>query len=254
MDFSSLVLALYILSVPREVSGEFFERCAKFFRKSRARFGSFGIVLPFVIVGAVTLLIVGTAALRVKQIEMVFQLYNSVWVLFWAIYGGITMVVLASVALEHLPWRGHVGARQPLWIYGLPALLFLSCLSPYVGLKTESSIAMFSNLHTEGGTTNHLLFGKPPYLFDYQNDVVEIISTSSPALMPTAAKHDGMVWHALTQYLRWNPQHWVTYRRNGQLFEKMTIATINEPKPNLLARKFLIFKTVDFDRPKVCTH
>lgn len=254
MDFSSLVLALYILSIPREVSGEFFERCAGIFRRSRARFGSIGLLLPFLVVAALALLIVGTAAVRAKHIEMVFQLYNSVWVLFWAIYGGITMVLLASVAIHHLPWRGHSPARQPLWVYALPAFLFLSCLSPYVGLKTESSIAMFSNLHTEGGVTNHLLFEQPPYLFDYQKDVVEIIATSSPALMPVAAKHDGMVYHALKQHLRWNPDFWVTYRRNGQVFEKVTAATLGEPKPNLLERKFLIFKTVDFDRPKVCTH
>jgi hypothetical protein len=29
---------------------------------------------------------------------------------------------------------------------------------------------------------------------------------------------------------------------------------LGEPKPNLLERKLLIFKTVDFDRPKACTH
>jgi hypothetical protein len=254
MDFSALVLALYILSIPREVSGEFYERCAKIFRSSRARFGTFGIALPFVTVGTVTLLIVGTAAIRAKNVETVFQVYSSVWVLFWAIYGGITMVLLASVALNHLPWRGQVGAPQPLWIYGLPAILFLSCLSPYIGLKTESSIAMFSNLHTEGGTTNHLLFDKPPYLFDYQKDVVEIIATSSPALMPVAAKHDALVWFDLQQHLRWNAEHWVTYRRNGKVYEKVTAATLDAPPPTLLERKFLIFKTVDFDRPKACTH
>ena len=45
---------------------------------------------------------------------------------------------------------------------------------------------MFSNLHTEGGQTNHLLFSSPPYLFDYQQDVVQIIATSSPAPRPVA--------------------------------------------------------------------
>ena len=254
MDFSSLVLALYILSIPREVSGEFFERCAKIFRASRARFGKAGLALPFVVVGTIIVLIVGTAAMRAHNATQLFQLYSSVWVLFWAIYGGITMVLLASVALNHLPRRGHVGARQPLWVYALPAFLFLSCLSPYVGLKTESSIAMFSNLHTEGGVTNHLLFDKPPYLFDYQKDVVEIIATSSPALMPVAAKHDALVWFDLQQHLRWNPDFWVTYKRNGQIYEKVTAATLDAPPPNLLERKLLLFKTVDFDRPKVCTH
>jgi hypothetical protein len=254
MDFSSLVLALYILSIPREVSGEFFERCARIFRASKARFGAIGIAVPFAVVGTIIVLIVATAALRAHTATQLFQLYSSVWVLFWAIYGGIAMVLLASVALDHLPWRGHVGARPPLWVYTLPAFLFLSCLSPYIGLKTESSIAMFSNLHTEGGVTNHLLFEKPPYLFDYQKDVVEIIATSSPTLMPVAAKRDALVWFDLQQHLRWNPGYWVTYERNGKIYEKVTAATLDAPQPNLLERKFLLFKTVDFDRPKVCTH
>jgi hypothetical protein len=254
MDFSSLVLALYVLSIPREVSGEFFDKCARIFRASKARFGTVGLAIPFVVVGTIILLIVAIAATRARSATQLFQIYSSVWVLFWAIYGGIAMVLLASVALHHLPWRGNVGARQPLWVYALPAILFLTCLSPYVGLKTESSIAMFSNLHTEGGVTNHLLFDEPPYLFGYQKDVVEIIATSSPALMPVAAKRDALVWFDLQQHLRWNPDYWVTYKRNGKIYEKVTAATLDAPPPNLFERKFLLFKTVDFDRPKVCTH
>jgi hypothetical protein len=128
-------------------------------------------------------------------------------------------------------------------------------LSPYLGLKTESSIAMFSNLHTEGGETNHLLFAKPPYLFDYQRDVVEIVGSSSPTLQEVAAKRDGMVWLGLQQYLRANPREWVSFRRRGVLYEKASAASIAQlPQPSWLERKFLLFKTVDFDRPKVCTH
>jgi hypothetical protein len=255
MDFSSLVLALYMLSIPREVAAAFYERVANIFRASRRRFGALGLFLPFAGIATVALVTVGVLAVRAQHLGMLFQLYNSIWVLFWAIYGGIAMVLLTAVALDYLPWRGATVARQPLWVYAFPLVLFLSCLSPYIGLKTESSIAMFSNLHTEGGQTNHLLFDKPPYLFDYQKDVVEIVATSSPALQPTAAQRDSMVWFQLWQYLRWNRQHWVTFRRNGVLHEKVTAATLAHlPKPNLLERKFLIFKTVDFDRPKTCTH
>lgn len=255
MDFSSLVLALYMLSIPREVSGAFFERVARMFRAGRERFGPLGLFLPFVVMGAVAVAIVGVIALTGGRIGPLFQLYTSVWVLFWAVYGGITMVLLTAVALDYLPWRGHHAPRQPLWLYVFPLVLFLSCLSPYVGLKTESSIAMFSNLHTEAGETNHLMFGTPPYLFDYQRDVALIVEASNPALQQVAAKQDGMVWFALQQYLRSNPNEWVTFRRDGVLHERATAASIAHlPQPNGLERKFLIFKSVDFDRPKVCTH
>jgi len=56
--------------------------------------------------------------------------------------------------------------------------LFVSA-APYLGLKTESPIAMFSNLHTEGGISNHLLFSQPPYLFDYQSKVVKVLDTNN---------------------------------------------------------------------------
>jgi len=255
MDFSSLVLALYMLSIPREVSTAFFERVARIFRASRERFGAPGLFVPFAVIGAIAAVIVGTIAVRVERAGMLFQLYNSVWVLFWAVYGGIAMVLLTAVALDYLPWRGQHAPRQPLWLYAFPLVLFVTCLSPYLGLKTESSIAMFSNLHTEGGETNHLLFAKPPYLFDYQRDVVEIVGSSSPALQEVAAKRDGMVWLGLQQYLRANPREWVSFRRRGVLYEKASAASIAQLRqPSWLERKFLLFKTVDFDRPKVCTH
>lgn len=255
MDFSSLVLALYMLSIPREVSTAFFERVAGTFRGMRARFGSVGLLLPFAAIGAIAALIVGIIAIRAERVGMLFQLYNSVWVLFWAVYGGIAMVLLTAVALDYLPWRGHSGARQPLWLYAFPLVLFISCLSPYFGLKTESSIAMFSNLHTEAGITNHLMFTEPPYLFDYQRDVAEIVATSSPLLQPVAAKRDSMVWFSVQRFLQDNPTHWVSFQRDGVLHERVSAASIAHlPQPNWLERKFLIFKTVDFDRPKACTH
>ena len=255
MDFSSLVLALYMLSIPREVSARFFERVARIFRASRDRFGSMGLILPFAAVGAIAVLLVGVIAIRMERVGVLFQLYTSVWVLFWAVYGGITMVLLTAVALDYLPWRGAQVQRQPLWVYAFPLILFLSCLSPYLGLKTESSIAMFSNLHTEGGQTNHLLLDAPPYLFGYQSDVAEIVATSSPQLQNVAAERDSMVWFSLQQFLRSHPNEWVTFRRNGVLHEQVSAASIAHlPPPNWLERKFLIFKTVDFDRPKACTH
>ncbi len=255
MDFSSLVLALYMLSIPREVSTAFFERVANLFRAARARFGKLGLILPFAVVALIAAVIVGVIAMRAGRVGMLFALYNSVWVLFWAVYGGIAMVLLTVVALDYLPWRGHSGPRQPLWLYVLPLVLFFSCLSPYLGLKTESSIAMFSNLHTEAGVTNHLLFDEPPYLFDYQRDVVEIIATSSPALAPVAAQRDSMVWFSVQRFLQKHPQHWVTLERDGVVHERITAASIAHlPQPNWFERNFLIFKTVDFDRPKVCTH
>jgi hypothetical protein len=256
MDFSSLVLALYILSVPREVSAQFYERCAHLFRRLRDRFGSMGQALPFGIVIVAAVAAVALLAQFSTQPSIApSHAYQSVWVLIWVVYGGVTMLLLADAALSHLPWRGPVGPSRPLWLYAVPAVLFVISAAPYVGLRTEASIAMFSNLHTEGGITNHLVITKPWDLFPYQRDVAMIKGSSDPDLQSYADRNLGLVMFALNEKLRKKPDHWVTFELNGVRHERATAASIGaQSHANALERKLLIFKPVDYSRPKVCTH
>jgi hypothetical protein len=164
------------------------------------------------------------------------------------------MLLLIRASLEHLPYHETDVRRQPLWVYAFPAVLFLSALSPYFGLKTESSIAMFSNLHTEGGTSNHLLFPRPPYLFDYQAEVVEIVDARHEGLA-NDVRGEHMVMFALKEHLRNDPANWVVYRRpDGQLVRATAASFAPGEFANWAERTFLSFKRVDYDRPKVCTH
>ncbi|QCK13895.1 hypothetical protein [Mangrovivirga cuniculi] len=63
---------------------------------------------------------------------------------------------------------------------GLVFLLFITLngFSPYLGLKTETSYAMFSNLKTENGSNNHILMPEWLQLFDFQKDLVEITDSN----------------------------------------------------------------------------
>ncbi|HEY0684814.1 MAG TPA: hypothetical protein VGD45_20930 [Steroidobacter sp.] len=256
MDFSSLVLALYILSVPREVSQRFYDSSARMFRLLRDRFGALGQALPFGIVigGAVALVAVLSLFSRQAHIAP-SHAYQSVWVLMWVAYGGISMLFLAEAALSHLPWRGTPGPRRALWLYALPAALFIVCTAPYVGLRTEASIAMFSNLHTEAGVSNHLLMPQPPYLFPYQSDVAMIKASSDPDLQHFADRNQGLVMFSLKERLRKKPEAWVTYELNGVRHERATAQSLGAfTHASFWERKLLIFKHVDFARPKVCTH
>jgi hypothetical protein len=194
-------------------------------------------------------------AFNPNQPNAMRHLYWSVWILLWTVYGAVSMTLLANVALDHLPWRGQHAPRPPLWIYIFPVTLFISCLSPYVGLKTESSIAMFSNLRTEGGDINHYLFDKPPYLFHYQDETVRILAASHHYLQPFVANQQGMVMFDFKEFLRRHPDDWVTYSQNGKVYEKATFASFAaQPQANLIERNLLIFKPVEFRRPQVCTH
>jgi hypothetical protein len=84
-------------------------------------------------------------------------------------------------------------AIRPVWLSLVPVIFFLNGASPYLGLKTESSIAMFSNLHTEGHQTNHLLTGQLPFAASYQNDTVRILGSNSPEFDQRFA-NDGRTW------------------------------------------------------------
>jgi hypothetical protein len=65
--------------------------------------------------------------------------------------------------------------EQPIICYALPLLLLLFGFTSYLGLRTAGNFSMFSNLRTEGATSNHLLLGSNPLkVWGYQDDVVRI--------------------------------------------------------------------------------
>jgi hypothetical protein len=74
-------------------------------------------------------------------------------------------------------WRGTpvFHSLTPKLLYLVPVALVLFGLTSHFGLRTAGNFSMFSNLRTEGETSNHLLFGSNPLKFaGYQEDVVLI--------------------------------------------------------------------------------
>lgn len=256
LDFSSLVFALYMLSVPREVAAGLYATGVALLRRPfRMRAGPSFLLHVAGFWGVAAATIVVTAYLFYPDRGEAL-LWHSAWLLVWTAFGGLAMILIIRAALLEYPYetRGKT-TRQSWWVYAIPAVLFAASASPYIGLKTESSIAMFSNLHTEGRVTNHLLFDQPPYLFPYQEKVVRIIDTSSPDLKSRSQKPGfALVEHDLALRLRGEPEMWVTYEVDGQRFERITDATFPGHRPNLIERKLLDFKPVDWTRPKVCSH
>ena len=256
MDFSSLVLALYMLSVPREVSAQLYSTSVAVLHKARGRTailaGPTAVLTLLATLAASGLFVLGVAEFYPKRhVELI---WHSAWLMVWSIVGGIVMVLATRAALLALPYRGGRGLRQPLLLYLFPGILFVSSLSPYLGLKTESSIAMFSNLHTEGGQTNHLLLNPPPYLFGYQSSIARIVASNHPEMDAARQTEQQMVPVALRTWLENHPGSWVTYELDGKIHERVTAENWGGPDLSLLERKLLAFKPVDFRRPKVCTH
>lgn len=255
MDFSSLVFALYVLSVPREVSIAFYARSAELLRSFTTLRASRAAIL--LLVALLLTAIALSTALRASSAPFEvteMMAWHSSWIVIWAVVGGVGMVVLCWAALESLPYQPVALPRQSAWLYLIPATLFLTCLSPYLGLKTESSIAMFSNLHTEGGTTNHLLFTKPVYMAPYQRDVALLEGSSHRSTQELVNRRLGVVRFELERRMRNNREDWFTFTMNGRRYERVTAATFPLERYDLLERRLLIFKPVDYTRPKACTH
>ncbi len=74
------------------------------------------------------------------------------------------------------------------WLLILPALVFLNGLLPHVGLKNIQAMAMFSNLQTEGGKTNHLLLPASLQWSSNLKDLVSIRSSNYAALNQLAGE------------------------------------------------------------------
>ncbi len=110
----------------------------------------------------------------------------------------------------------------------LKFLLFIftfNALCPYLGLKTISSLSMFSNLKTENGSSNHfLLKNNPLEIFSYQKDLVYILDAYGPPV--DWIKNPGAVlplfmFYQQHLYFKDKKVHGITltYKYRGQIFK-----------------------------------
>ena len=89
----------------------------------------------------------------------------------WGLYSA--GLILLFVILPKAPPARPTFSFRPWPVLLVPLLTGLNGCSPYLGLKTETAFAMYSNLRTEGGQSNHLLVPAGVQLFGFQQDLVE---------------------------------------------------------------------------------
>lgn len=256
MDFSAVCLALYSLFFTSEFAERFksvLRRISPFFDLIKAnRTWPIGavFVVGFVIILIAALLKGSLAPRDLKDI------YFTIWMLLFAVYGFLVYVIALfcsfACKVERVPnyWLTH-----PRLLMIVPFIFVVNGFSPYIGLKTESAIAMYSNLHTEGSMSNHLLIKKPPYFFDYQKHIVRIHFSSDPRLQRLAAKGEELVEFEFWRAVHDNPTMSGEFESDGRPIRLR--GAVDEPffqKPPWVLGKLLLFKPVDFKRPKVCSH
>jgi hypothetical protein len=91
-----------------------------------------------------------------------------IWPILYAVFSPVRRPVWGGVSV--------LNRRMPGYMLVFIALLFLFGAAPYLGLRTAGTFSMFSNLHTEGEVSNHLLLrSNPVKVWGYQEDVVRFI-------------------------------------------------------------------------------
>lgn len=248
-DFSTIVLVMYAMFLPATALRNASADAARRFG-SEARAATFG---RLVLAGSLLIFLI-SAGILLDYRQAVPTHTQFVW--FFTFYA----LAFYAFALRYTPWRQDGDAMwdfgiRPGWLAILPVLFFLNGTSPYLGLKTESSITMFSNLHTEDNQTNHLIHGQLPFAAQYQNDVVKILDSDSEAFNRRYANKDtSWVRYEFDRVLTAYPDIQVRILHNGVETTTGPDWTNTYKSASKLKRKFLVFKPIDYERPKVCTH
>lgn len=169
-------------------------------------------------------------------------------------------VVLSGVALLALVDGTAIPTRErafrlthPAWAI-VPVLVLANAASPYVGLKSQVSFTMYSNLQTEGDQWNHSVVPESVRVFDLQDDLVRVISTSDDDLAEAAEGGTRFVWHDFRRRMLDSPDAAVTYEYRGRRFAVARAG--DDPRlsedETLVERKLLQFRDVPTPEENEC--
>lgn len=162
--------------------------------------------------------------------------------------GGLTVVGLLSGSSPVSSIRWWPRSAVP---YAIVALALLNGLCPYLGLKTQGSFTMFSNLRTEAGDWNHLIMPSSVRVADqYQDRLVRVLASNDPVLNKKYVERDLLATEfELRRRIMDEPSLGLTVERDGQqivLEPAIQDEELGEPL-GLLPRKLLIFRPVSPD-------
>ncbi|WP_426061740.1 hypothetical protein [Hymenobacter sp. B1770] len=253
-DFSGMIFAAYFLFSGYSFSNTIYA----FYRKLpslRSRLKQRFTQLTALNVAVLLAVLLGSFAL----LTVLTKRFDDYFRLVWGAYSFL-FILLFLLSLT----RGS--DKQPERTFALPALVFLlfpvlvflNGMSPYLGLKTESSFAMFSNLRTEGGITNHFFIPASAQVFGYQKDMVEVVSSSDPKLQKVATEGKLLPYFMFKNHVAADRPAQVVYIRKGeQRVFNLASATSDDDllrKSSFLLRKLLGFRAITKTEPQPCQH
>ncbi|HEX2535948.1 MAG TPA: hypothetical protein VHK69_19540 [Chitinophagaceae bacterium] len=258
-DFSSIVFALYFVFT----DASFTERVNRFAFRVRQRKNGVKAYLQSLSFSPRNLaLFIGLILSIAGGMHLLSKLFPDYFrYVLWTVYSFGVIVLFAQSWL--VPSRLPAQERNYFKIARLafvlmPLVTFLNGLCPYLGLKTENSFSMFSNLRTEGGVTNHYLVPTSVQLFDFQKDVVLIQSSDNPTFQRLAREGKMMTFYTFRQHVQNEKPGRVNYVRNGRpaTFSYATASRNDEllQKPSYLLATLLRFRYFRPAGQQPCAH
>ena len=207
-----------------------------------------------------TVAIVGLQLLFAVHLYVTYESYmvNLLFALFAS-----TLMIMVLKHGQIRPADNPYRLKSPLpGLNAVPILFVLYCASPYVGLGTGGSLAMFSGLRTEGGVSNHYIIRQPVDLFSYQDEVLYVESAINPSLLRAADDNQGIVlWDFQRHFQRFEqlilPLTVVVdgtrYELHDDAAAQRFAAEYFRPQ-SWLERKYMSFRLVDDFHPDRCRH
>ncbi len=264
-NFSAMVFALFFLFLPYDYVPSLQKLCARFATGRWLLAGAEAGALQRALrrgVLAVSAVLLFFYLLRFDPADHTWLVGGIVLSnrMLWMVYGGTLMATFlialrnGNVLAETRPLDSF--ALRPAVLAVVPLLVVLNGMSPYLGLKTETSFAMFSNLRTEGGVNNHLFLPRLP-LAGYQDDLVQLESSTLTAFRRMAEEGRELPYAEFRRRAARHHNQSVVYVHNGIRREVPRIGDDPELAHHLpvLERKLLHFRPVDTSPLGVrCSH
>ena len=213
VPFSALALALYVAFLPADTPSRLRALAAeraglgRWARRARRWTGS-GLLLPGLVACwlAVAVIVSAEPVLGRALISNGTRLFLVVL----ALSAGALLALCLGRGGPSTHTSGSLRPGHPVFVAGI-LVLAVNSLSPYLGLKTESSFTMFSNLQTERGAWNHAFIPEAVRIFTYQDELVEVTDSNDPALARRTADGSRVVRFELERYIRSRPGTSATY-------------------------------------------
>lgn len=248
-DFSSVLVALFVLFLPAAFATDAVERYRGLRPEARER------LQAAVVLGSALLLVAQWYA-RSAAVQRLFA-DGRAWA--WVVFDATVLALVARFFLHPHPApiaRPLSFTRHgvPRWLAIVPVLVVLNGLSPYLELRTAYAFNMYSNLQTADGDTNHFLVTRTLPLTDFQSDLVRITATSDGGLQLYVEGRFDLPFLELRDYLSHHPDVSISYVRGGverRVARAADDPALIEPVPSWES-KFFAFRSLDQNDPARC--